>query len=136
MVEYLGLADYLLIAEAVLGVPAEVLYHSTNLQLADSALHAPAASYGGVEFYSTFAEKAAVLCVHICNNHALPDGNKRVAYEALREFVARNGYGWQAPIDDGPDGDETVKTMWGVASGDVDVAEMTAWIRDRIGEDA
>lgn len=42
MVEYLGLADFLLIAEAVLGVPAEVLYYSTDLNLADSALHAPA----------------------------------------------------------------------------------------------
>lgn len=33
MVEYLGLADYLLIAEAVLDVPAEVLVLSASLHL-------------------------------------------------------------------------------------------------------
>lgn len=134
MVEYLGLADYLLIAEAVLEVRAEVLYHSANLHLADSALHAPAASYGGIELYPNFADKAAVLCERVCNNHALLDGNKRVAYECLREFVARNGYDWSEPADDWPDSDETVKVIWGVASGRVDKAELAGWIRDRIGE--
>lgn len=134
MVEYLGLADYLLIAEAVLRVPAEVLYHSTDLNLADSALHAPATSFGGYELHRTFAEKAAVLCSRLCNNHPLPDGNKRVAYEALREFAARNGYPWTDPPNDGPDGDETVKIMWGLAAGEVDEAELTRWVAARIGE--
>src|SRR6266542_2623981 len=97
MVEYLGLADYLLIAEAVLGVPAEVLALSTDLHLADSALNAPAASFGGHELRPSFAQKAAVLCIRVCNNHPLVDGNKRVAYEVLREFVARNGYEWTDP---------------------------------------
>src|SRR6266542_6823634 len=81
MVEYLGLADYLLIAEAVLGVPAEVLALSTDLHLADSALNAPAASFGGHELRPSFAQKAAVLCIRVCNNHPLVDGNKRVAYQ-------------------------------------------------------
>jgi len=135
VIEYLGLADYLLIAEAVLDVEAEVLYHAAQLNLADSALHAPATSFGGHELYPTFAAKAAVLCVRLCNNHALPDGNKRVAYLALREFVARNGYSWTPPVDDGPDGDETVKTMWGVAAGQIDEHELTAWVAERIGGD-
>jgi death-on-curing protein len=134
VVEYLGLADFLLIAEAVLGVRAEVLYHSADLNLADSALHAPAASYGGVELHPSFAQKAAVLCFRLCNNHPLLDGNKRVAYESLREFVARNGYGWEDPPDDWPDGDETVKMMWGIAAGRVDEVELTAWVRERIGD--
>ena len=134
MIEYLGLADFLLIAEAVLGVEAEVLYHAADLNLADSALHAPAASFGGYELYRTFAEKAAVLCVRLCNNHPLPDGNKRVAYLALREFVARNGHDWVPPIEDGLDGDETVKTIWGVADGRIDERELATWIAQRIGE--
>jgi death-on-curing protein len=133
MVEYLGLADYLLIAEAVLGVPAEVLALSANLHLADSALNAPAASFGGHELYPTFAQKAAVLCARVCNNHPLLDGNKRVAYEALREFVARNGYSWTDPPGDEPDGDETVKTIWGLAEGRVSEDELTAWIAERLG---
>ena len=133
--EYLGLADYLLVAEAVLDVPAEVLYHAVNLHLADSALHAPATSFAGRELYPTFAWKAAVLCVRVCNNHALLDGNKRVAYECLREFVARNGYAWSDPPDDGVDGDETVKVMWAVAAGEMDEAAVAAWVAERIGSE-
>lgn len=133
MVEYLGLGDYLLIAEAVLRVPAEVLALSTNLHLADSALNAPAASFGGHELHRSFARKAAVLCSRLCNNHPLIDGNKRVAYEALREFVARNDYSWSDPRGDDPDGDETVKVLWGVAAGRIDEDELTSWVADRIG---
>ena len=132
-VEYLGLGDFLLIAEAVLDVPAEVLALTTNLNLADSALHAPAASFGGLELYRSFPEKAAVLCSRLCNNHPLIDGNKRVAYEALREFVARNNLPWTNPVDDGPDGDETVKIMLGLAAGLVTETELTAWIDERLG---
>jgi death on curing protein len=43
---YLGLADYLLIAEAVLGVPAEEIARWPGIGLAESALHAPAAAFG------------------------------------------------------------------------------------------
>jgi death-on-curing protein len=51
--EYLDLADYLLIAEAVLGVPAEEIARWPGIGLADSALHAPAAAYETVELYRT-----------------------------------------------------------------------------------
>ena len=132
MVQYLGLADFLLIAEAALGVPAEVLALTSNLALADSALNAPAAGFAGEEAYPDFAMKAAVLCSRISRNHALTDGNKRVAYLALREFVARNGYGWTAPAGDEPDGDETVKVMWDLAAGRLAEQDLAAWIVDRI----
>ena len=135
MVEYLGLADYLLIAEAVLGVPAEVLTISANLHLADSALNSPAATFGGHDLYPDFADKAAALCVHLCNNHTLIDGNKRVAYWAMTEFVERNGYTWTPPAGDDPDGDETVKIMWDVAANRCSQHELAQWIRDRIGDD-
>ena len=132
MIEYLGIGDFLLIAEAVLDVPAEVLALSTDLFLADSALNAPAASFAGYELHQPFARKAAVLCSRLCNNHPLLDGNKRVAYEALREFVARNGYSWSEPVDD-LRGDETVKIMFGLAAGTVDEEELTDWVGERIG---
>lgn len=133
-VEYLGLGDFLLIAEAVLDVPAEVLALAADLTLADSALHAPTASFAGYELHRSFPEKAAVLCARLCNNHPLPDGNKRVAYEALREFVARNGYTWHDPPNDGPDGDETVKVIVGLAAGTVSEVDLTNWVAERIGE--
>lgn len=69
-VRYLDLADYLLIAEAVIGTPAEDLAKAARLELAESALAAPAAEFGGVEFFPDFADKAAVLCRRLIKNHA------------------------------------------------------------------
>ena len=78
-IRYLDLADFLIIAEAVLGLSAEQIALQTKLALADSALHAPAASFSGEEFYPNLPTKAAVLCAHLVKNHPLLDGNKRVA---------------------------------------------------------
>lgn len=50
---YLDLADFLLIADAVLEIPAEDLARAGRLELAESALYAPVAEFGGVEFYPT-----------------------------------------------------------------------------------
>jgi hypothetical protein len=69
LTEYLDLADYLLIAEAVLGVPAEQIARWPAIGLADSALHAPAASFEGVELYPDVIDKAAVLCARLARNH-------------------------------------------------------------------
>ena len=88
--EYLDLADFLLIAEAVRDIPAEDLARAGRLDLAESALHAPAATFGGVEFYPDLASKTAVLAARLINNHPLPDGNKRVGYLCALEFVARS----------------------------------------------
>jgi hypothetical protein len=62
---YLELADYLLVAESVLGVPAELIADFNRIGLADSALAAPQAGFGGIEAYPDFATKAAVLCWHL-----------------------------------------------------------------------
>jgi death-on-curing protein len=136
MVKYLGLADFLLIAAAVLGVPAEVLAMASRLNLADSALNAPATSFAGVELYPSFHQKAAILCARICNNHPLLDGNKRVAYECMREFVARNGFDWNDPPGDSPNDDETVKVMWMLAAGQLSESELVEWVELRIGGDS
>lgn len=124
MTEYLDLADYLLIAEEVLGVPAETIAGWPGVGLAESALNAPAMGFGGVEFYPDMIDKAAVLCVRLARNHPLPDGNKRVAYLALVEFLARNGVEW-AP----PSVEETVATIEGVAASRVTEQELADWLR-------
>jgi death-on-curing protein len=134
MIQYLGLADFLIIAEAALEVPAEVIYRICNVGSAESALRAPAACFADYEVYPTMSEKAAVLAYRLCRNHPLLDGNKRVAYLALREFVARNDHPWTPPVGDYPDGDETVKVMWDVAAGQLTEQELTAWVAERIGE--
>jgi death-on-curing protein len=65
------LADYLLIAERILGLPAEAIANFNRIGLAASALAAPQAGFGGVEAYPDFATKAAVLCWHLVKNHPL-----------------------------------------------------------------
>ncbi|MGH3006534.1 MAG: type II toxin-antitoxin system death-on-curing family toxin [Gaiellaceae bacterium] len=124
MAKYLDLAEYLLIAEAVLGVPAETIARWPGIGLAESALHAPAMGFGGVEFYPDVIDKAAVLCVRLARNHPLPDGNKRVAYLALAEFLARNQVEW-AP----PSVEETVAMIERVAAGEISERELAAWLR-------
>jgi death-on-curing protein len=127
LAEYLDLADYLLIAEAVLGVPAEAIARWPGIGLAESALHAPQAGFGGVQLYPDVIDKAAVLCVRLARNHPLPDGNKRVAYLATLEFLARNHIEW-AP----PSVGETVTTIERVAAGEISERELADWLRTAV----
>jgi len=131
-VRYLDLADFLLIAEAALGIETTELAYAANLDLAQSALAAPMARFAGREFYPAFDDKAAVLCSRLIRNHPLPDGNKRVAYLCLIEFIERNGFSWNPPAADYPDGDETVSMIEGVATGQVDEATLAHWIEKRL----
>jgi death-on-curing protein len=125
---YVSLAEYLLIAEAITGVDAGVLARSARIGLAESALAAPAASFGGVEAYPDFSVKAAVLVVHLCQNHPLTEGNKRCAFLAMLEFIQANGRAWPAsPADP----DETEQMIVGIAAGERTVEEVAAWIERR-----
>jgi len=127
-VRHLDLADYLLVAEVVLGVDAEDIARFAGIALAESALHAPAAGFADVEFHPGVERKAAVLLHHLVRNHALPDGKKRVGYLCMLEFLARNGLAWQR--SDG-DPDETVGLVESVASGGADLESIVAWIARR-----
>lgn len=130
MISYLELADYLLIAERILGLPAETIANFNRIGLAASALAAPQAGFGGIDAYPDFATKAAVLCWHVVKNHPLPDGNKRCAFLATVEFVERNGRSWvPAPADP----DETDRVIRAVASSEVTEADFRLWIAERCG---
>ena len=97
---YIDLADFLVIAEAVLGIDAKVLARSEKIDLAESALYSPSAWFDGIEFYQGFALKATVLVMYLVKNHPLPDANKRSSYVCLREFVHRNKYFWKTGAND------------------------------------
>ena len=131
-VECLGLADFLLIAEAVTGTEAEALARHPGLHRAIHALSAPTAGIEGTEYYPRFADKAAAMAFQLIKGHPLVDGNKRVGYSCLIEFVRRNGHEWQAPPNDGPNRDETVKVIEGVAAGEISQEEFAEWIEQRI----
>ena len=87
---YLTWAEALAIAEAVTGTDAATLARASRLELLDSVLHAPQAGFGDEEFYPDFVDKAAVLVVRLARNHPLPDGNKRLAWQALTLFCVLN----------------------------------------------
>ena len=96
-IQYLDLADYLTLAGAALDLAPEAVFDVADLGLAESALYAPAAAFGAVEFCPDLVTKARVLVVHLTRNHALPDGNKRAAYLAMLEFWPATGAGWWPP---------------------------------------
>lgn len=123
------LGDYLLIAEAILEIPAETLARLPRLDLAESALNAPSAGFGEVEAYPEFKVKVAVLGWHLVKNHPLPDGNKRTAFLAMVDFAARNGRAW---VRSSRDPEETDEVIRGVAAGLTDENEFRAWVDRRI----
>lgn len=133
-VAYVDLGDFLAISEIVLGTTVEGIAQMSRLELAESALHAPAASFGDVEFYPDLATKAAVLCTRIVKNHPLPDGNKRVGFVCMIEFCLRNGLTWTPPPGD-EDGEVSATVILELAAGPGDeqaVAGLADWIRDRV----
>jgi hypothetical protein len=71
-VRYVELADYLAIAAEITGLDTPTLIRVTKVDLAESALHAPAAGFGETEFYPDFIDKAAVLIVRLAKNHRCP----------------------------------------------------------------
>lgn len=127
-VEYLDLTDYLAIAAEVTGLDLDTAIKVTNLDLADSALHAPSAGFGDTDFYPDFVDKAAVLVVRLAKNHPLPDGNKRAAWVSLRAFVDMNGWTWGPK----PDIDEAEQAVLAIASGQWAEDEAADWLRQHL----
>ncbi len=123
---YLTLAEALAIAEAVTGVDTAVLSRVARIELLDSALHAPQAGFGDVEFYPKFVDKAAVLVVRLARNHPLPDGNKRLAWQSLTMFCALNGHELNVPAG------EAVTLMLSIAAGEMDEVAVAVWLNARL----
>lgn len=87
----LEIDDFLLAAEQALGIDAERLIPATKIPLAESALAAPYAAFGGHEFYPHPVQQAAILASRIMRNHPLPDGNKRVALLLAEVHLGERG---------------------------------------------
>ena len=86
-VEYLTLEDVLGMVNALGAGPVR------DLGLLDSACHRPQAGFFGQEAYPTLSGKAAALMHSLACNHALVDGNKRLALLATVVFLRVNGQG-------------------------------------------
>jgi death-on-curing protein len=116
-VDYLSLDDLLAVAAGVLG---EVLVRDAGLLA--SAVARPATTVFGTDAYPEFAEKAAALMHSLARNHALVDGNKRLAWSATRTFCLLNGRDIRYRIDDA----ETF--VLAVAAGELDVPQIADWL--------
>ena len=128
--QYLDLADYLLIAEAVTGLKAEILAEMPRVvSLASSALSVPASGWQGQEAYPELAQKDGLLAARLAKNHPLPDGNKRAAWLSMIEFIERNGYRIEQP-----DPTEAVDAMIRLASSELAEADFVEWLGSRITE--
>ena len=84
---FLDLEALLHVAHRALGSEPEVRDHG----LLESALARPQASAFGEDAYPTLHEKAAALLHSLARNHALVDGNKRLALAGTLAFLGMNG---------------------------------------------
>ena len=118
---YLTLAELLHVAERTLGSEAAVRDHG----LLQSALARPQASAFGGDAYPSLEEKAAALLHSLARNHALVDGNKRLALAATIAFLGINGMRLTLTND------EAYELVMAVAGGRLDeIPELADQIRD------
>jgi death on curing protein len=84
---YLTLPELLHIAERTLGGEVAV----RDYGLLQSALARPRTIAFGADAYGTVDDQAAALLHSLARNHALVDGNKRLALAAMIAFLGVNG---------------------------------------------
>ena len=94
----------------------------------ESAAAQPEMSFGGVDLYPTLADKAAALGHALIQNHPFVDGNKRVGHAAMEVFLVLNGYEIDASVD------EQERVVLTVASGQMDRAALSEWVKQRMVE--
>ena len=116
MTVYLDLDDLLLVAARAVGVGFVV----RDYGLLESAVARPKTTVGGAEAYPDIHSKAAALLHSLCRNHALVDGNKRLAWTGCQVFLGLNGEWVEASEDDRFD------LMIAIASGAIDNVDKIA----------
>jgi death-on-curing protein len=113
---YLALPELLHVAERTLGSG----YAVRDYGLLEAALARPQATAFGKDAYPDLDAKAAALLHSIARNHALVDGNKRLALAAVIAFYGLNGRRLTLTND------EAYDLVMSVAEGRVDSVEAIA----------
>ena len=117
----LSLDELLRIADAAAGVEVAV----RDVGLLESALGRPRATVFGEDAYPDLHTKAAALLHSLAGNHALVDGNKRLAWAAAAVFLGINGH--RVSVGN----DEVVELVLAVATGELDdVVPIAARLRE------
>lgn len=119
----LDLEDLLHIARRAIG-PVEV----RDIGLLESAAARPATTAFGEDAYPTLHDKAAALVHSVARNHALVDGNKRLAFASLFAFLGLHGE--RITMSD----DAAYQLIVDIASGELDdVGEIAARLDEGTG---
>lgn len=116
-VDFLSVEDLLEIAFRVIG---EVKVRDVGLLAAAAAR--PLVTVFGEDAYPTFEDKAAALLHSLVRNHALVDGNKRLAWSATRIFCLLNGRDLTYSVDDAEE------LVLSAATGKLDVPQIATWL--------
>lgn len=118
---YLTYADLLHVAERALGAPPIV----RDAGLLEAACARPQGSVFGADAYPTLEDKAGALTHSLARNHALMDGNKRLALAGLLAFLGINGRRLKLSNDD------AYELIMSISVGELaDVPAIAARIRD------
>jgi len=120
-IDYLELADILKLGREII---AE--FRVREIGLLESAAARPKTSVFGEDAYLTFAEKTAALLHSIARNHALIDGNKRLAWSAARLFCLMND------LDINMKQDKAYEMVVGVAAGQIEMDELVKILKKAI----
>lgn len=121
-IDYLSVEDLLEIAAGVMNQVA-----IRDIGLLAAAAGRPQVTVFGDDAYPTFPDKAAALLHSLVRNHALVDGNKRLAWSATRVFCLLNGHDLTYTADEAED------LMLNAASGQLDVPDIAYWLAARLG---
>ncbi len=116
-VEHLDLEDLLGLVRDLTAGPVR------DIGLVDSAAARPRSSAFGQDAYATLELKAAALLHSIARNHALVDGNKRLAWLATAVFLDLNGHAPALSHDDAFD------VVMGAAAGTLRVEQIASRLR-------
>ncbi len=116
-VEYLTLEDLLNLVRALGVGPVR------DVGLLDSSVHRPQAAFMGQKAYPSVQSKAAALMHSFSSNHALVDGNRRLALLATAVFLRLNG------LDLALSDDEVFDLTMAVAFGQLTADEIAARLR-------
>ena len=117
-IDYLELADILQLGREIIAD-----FRVRDLGLLESALARPKTTVFGDDAYPSFYQKVATLLHSIARNHALIDGNKRLAWSAARLFCLMN----DQDIKMKPD--KAYEMVVGVAAGEIDLPKLTVMLK-------
>lgn len=113
-VEYLDVEDLLGLTRALGAGPVR------DLGLLDASCARPRSTAFGADAYPRVEDKAAALLHSLARNHALVDGNKRLAWLATVVFLDLNGR--TVALDD----EAAFELVMAVAEGSLGVEEIAA----------